>query len=103
MVASDIEPAPDLRMLLEQACQVDRPNPRVLGRVRVRLELLRVRSIIDSRRVVALVDSYGLPRDQRLDVCRELEHAPTRDERVELRFSRFDQARVVTVANASMI
>jgi hypothetical protein len=56
-----------------------------------------------TRDVLALVNSYGLPRDQRLGICRELDQrakiAAAADHNVELAFSAFDQAHIRTVAD----
>lgn len=46
----------------------------------------------DTRRARDLVAAYGLPREQRLGVCRELDRPEAGA--VALRFDRFDRARI---------
>lgn len=59
---------------------------------RLVLELNRAIDNGDSRRCVALVDSWGLHRTERLAVCRELDRPRVDD--AELVFGPFDLARV---------
>ncbi len=62
------------------------------------LEINRAIDDGDSRRVVELVDSWGLQRAERLAVCRELDR-PDADDVVGLRFDQWDRAGVRTVAH----
>lgn len=59
--------ATDLRMLLEQASQVDCADARMLGRVRILPHLLRVGRIVEQHR------EAGVPRSKRL-VIADREH-----------------------------
>ena len=60
MLTRNVQATADLRMLLEQAGQVNRADAGMVGRVLVRLDLLRVGCVIEQDR------EAGVPCSERL-------------------------------------